>query len=100
VALCILLAPLLGLLYAKTQVAKWLAALAEALGIDLKWQYVQLALLTVALVLLFFAIFRVQRWTLPRCPHCNKSITPSEIGIVIATKNCPKCGEQVIAPET
>ena len=30
------------------------------------------------------------------CPKCKKPITPQEGGIVVATNNCPHCGEQIL----
>ncbi len=37
---------------------------------------------------------------LPKCPSCNVVFDGGKIGIVIATKNCPSCGENVVPQST
>ena len=86
------LVPLIVLLGLNGRIAHWLSDLLYSLGVQIKWQTLSLGVLAVILVLIFCAIFMTQRWTLPKCPTCNKRITPNIRGIVIATKHCPKCG--------
>jgi len=56
-----------------------------------------LSALILGLLLLFGGIFYAGRKFLPKCSACGKSITPYQLGVVVATKNCPSCGENVIS---
>jgi predicted RNA-binding Zn-ribbon protein involved in translation (DUF1610 family) len=77
-------------------VAQWVCAQLGLFGQRAAWPFVGLPIMALELAALIAAIFVVQRRTLPRCKHCNKTFVPNKIGIVIATKHCPNCGLQVI----
>jgi predicted RNA-binding Zn-ribbon protein involved in translation (DUF1610 family) len=90
--------PLIVLLGLNGRIARWLAESLSSYGMQLKWQTLSLAIMVVTLALMFCTIFLTQSRTLPKCSTCGKRITPNMAGLVIATKHCPKCGSQLIAP--
>ena len=90
-------APLLLLLFYKTELSQWVSILLANAGISVSASTVALVQFGTALVIFFAVIFRGQYWFLARCPKCAKPIYPNNVGIVIATKNCPNCGAQVIS---
>lgn len=90
------MAPSMVLLIFNTEISRWLSTALEVADIGIKAPVIGLATLSVTLVLIFVAIFAGQRFFLSRCPSCRKTILPNASGIVIATKNCPNCGERVI----
>jgi predicted RNA-binding Zn-ribbon protein involved in translation (DUF1610 family) len=58
--------------------------------------YVFLLVLAIQFALLVVALIYIQRYFLPRCPSCLKSLGQMDQGIAIATKHCPHCGAQII----
>jgi len=55
-----------------------------------------IAVLTVSTFLVVIAVLRrIEKNLGLNCPHCNKSVIRFE-GIVIATRNCPFCGMNVL----
>ncbi len=50
------------------------------------------AVLAVFLPVHLFVQFRVG----PKCPHCRKPLLQTDRPIIIATKNCTKCGHKII----
>ena len=59
-------------------------------------QLFSLSALIVGLFMVAGGIFLSARWYLPKCPSCKKSLPPNQLGVIVATKNCPLCGENVI----
>ena len=90
------MAPSMLVLIFNMEIAWWLSAVLETVGLVVKAPTIALITLSAAVVLLFVAIFGSQRLFLARCPNCRKPIVPNASGVVIATKNCPNCGGRVI----
>ena len=66
----------------------------------LSQQNISLISLIVGLALILGGIFIARKQFLAKCPSCGVAINPNQSGIVIATKNCPSCGENVISKDT
>ena len=98
--ICVICAPILLLTIFKAEVSQWVSASLAAMDITVRPATLELVLIGAGLVLLFGGIFSGHRWFLAHCPQCNKPIYPNSAGIVIATKNCPSCGSQVISDES
>jgi hypothetical protein len=88
----------IALLIFHKRIAVWLADLVGSFGIHIKLPILSLVLLGVSLGIAFGGIFLMQRLFLLRCPACRAVITPNVAGLVIATKHCPKCGAEIVAP--
>jgi len=58
---------------------------------------VRLGVIIFAVPLSVIAIFLPRKPHLPRCPACNATIDSKQADIVIATKNCTNCGENIIS---
>jgi hypothetical protein len=89
-------APFLLLMIYNTEISRWVSALLADAGIAVRAPTVALVQIGAGLVLFFGAIFGGHRWFLAHCSKCSKAFYPNNSGIVIATKNCPNCGAQVI----
>lgn len=90
------LTPFIVLMIFNTQISQWVSSFISAAGFPVKAPTVALIQIGIAVILIFVAIYVAQRFALLRCPHCQQTINPTNAGVVIATKNCPNCGGQVI----
>ncbi|MDB6062684.1 MAG: hypothetical protein JWM78_2787 [Verrucomicrobiaceae bacterium] len=97
IVLFFVLIPLLYALNKNVVIAKALTESLSAHGLDFSWRIVNLWLLGANIIFMLAAIFAIQRKIMPSCQSCKKGFTPNNCGVVIATKNCPYCGEKVIA---
>jgi len=91
------LVPLVAAIVFDTPLSAFSTRLLKSLSISAKESTMLYVLLAIEAVLMFVVIFASRRMNLPRCPQCGRIFLPSNVGAVIATKHCPKCGAQVIA---
>lgn len=92
----VVMAPFPLLAFYNTELSQWTSNALDAASISVRPQTMALVQLGLNVILLFAAIFVGHRRLLARCPKCNKPIYLNNAGIVIATKNCPSCGAQII----
>jgi predicted RNA-binding Zn-ribbon protein involved in translation (DUF1610 family) len=88
--------PFIPLMIFNGSIARWLADHLALLGLNIKWATLGLILIGIWIAGLFGSILAVQSRLWPKCPSCYKRITPSNVGIVIATKHCPMCGDLIV----
>ena len=93
----VVMVPFLLLAFYNTELSQWSSNALGAAAVSVRPRIMALVQLGLNVVLLFTAIFVGHRQLLARCPKCNKPIYPNNAGIVIATKNCPSCGAQIIS---